>query len=142
MLWWLYFKLSSLFVTQRVVLVFMVCCVKTLAALIALTPQNVTVSPGSVTWAVWRAGSAPGVTRVRHVILHFVLFEKKCIFAYWSNTDLFLNWFYEIVKQILKKTKEKYNSCKYRHINLKMKVELLSNFWNYNIRLKHGVVFI
>lgn len=76
-LWWLYFKLSSLFVTQRVVLGFMVCCVKTLAAPIALTPQNVTVSPGSVTWAVWRAGSVRSVTRVRHVILHFVLFDKN-----------------------------------------------------------------
>lgn len=47
---------------RRVVLGFMVCCVKTLAAPIALTPQNVTVSPGSVTWAVWRAGSVRSVT--------------------------------------------------------------------------------
>lgn len=85
----------------------MVCCVKTIAAPIALTPQNVTVSPGSVTWAVWRAGSAPGVTRVRHVILHFVLFEKKCIFAYWSNTDIFLNWFMKLSNKSLKKNPKK-----------------------------------
>lgn len=102
--------------------------VRTPAARIASTPLTVTVSPGSVTWAVWRAGSAPGVTRVRHVILHFVLFEKKMYFCLLVKYRYISELVYEIVKQILKKkTKEKYNSCKYRHINLKMKVELLSN---------------
>lgn len=71
------FKLSSFFVTQHVVPVSMAWRVRTPAARIASTPLPVTVSPESVTWAVWRAGSAPGVTRVGHIIFLFVLFEKK-----------------------------------------------------------------
>lgn len=42
--------------------------VRTRAARIASTPLPVTVSPESVTWAVWRAGLAPGVTRAVRLV--------------------------------------------------------------------------
>lgn len=64
------------------------------------------VSLGSVIWVVWWVGLVLGVIRVRYVILYFVFFEKKCIFVYWLNIDIFLNWFMKLLNKFLKKLKK------------------------------------